>query len=410
MPHLPPAKPRIPNTKPLIACHVEGTTINTNTHPEPDWDPRAASTLSDQRRAYDVMRERCPVAYDDLLGWSVFRHADIVGVLEDPDSYANASPYRAVPNGMDPPEHTHYRQMIEPYFGPGQILAFEPRCRRIAADLAQALPGDRHVELIAEFAQPFSFTALCAFVGWPSQDWMRLRDWANRNQQAAFSPDTATGATLAGEFGEYVAETLRARRNSEQQSGKDILTAMTATLPDAAALSDTDITSLLRNWAASHATVTAGIGIVVCYLAAHLDLQQQLRREPTLVPAAIEEILRTDGMLIANRRVTTREVHLNDRTIPAGEHVSLIWVAANRDGNTFDDPDTVRLDRDQAENLLFGAGIHNCVGATLARLEMRAAVEELLKHTSTITLDVDTPPTRAAYPSNGFNAISIHIR
>jgi hypothetical protein len=365
--------------------------------------------LDDQRQAYDQEREHCPVAYDEFLGWSLFRHEDVVRVLADPDSYANASAHRAVPNGLDPPEHTRYRDLLEAYFGPEQMSALEPRCRSIGADLAQALPARGEVELIAEFAQPFSFQTLCAFVGWPAQTWPSLRDWTDRNQHAALNPEAATGSALAQEFAEHATAALQTHRDTAQGAAEDAVTGLIAAAPDGTALDEADITSILRNWTASHGTLTAGIGIIAWHLATRPELQHTLRRQPKLVGHAIEEILRADGMLVANRRITTRTVEIQGRTIPAGETLSLNWIAANRDPRTFDDPDAVRLDRDQTDNLLFGAGIHNCVGAPLARLEMRVAVEELLQHTTTITLAGTTRPERDTYPSNGFRALVLHV-
>jgi cytochrome P450 len=103
-------------------------------------------------------------------------------------------------------------------------------------------------------------------------------------------------------------------------------------------------------------------------------------------------------------------VEIAGRTIAAGEKLSLNWIAANRDGRTFADPDAVRFDRDPGDNLLFGAGIHDCLGAPLARLELRVALEELLARTTTIGLGTTEPPRRDAYPSNGFEALPVRLR
>ena len=106
--------------------------------PQTDWDPRSQPVVDDQITAYDHMRVRCPVAYSDYLQWSVFRHADVMRVLNDHDTFSNAvSSHLSVPNGMDPPEHTKYRKIIEPYFGPQRMQVFEPVCREIAVDLAR---------------------------------------------------------------------------------------------------------------------------------------------------------------------------------------------------------------------------------------------------------------------------------
>src|SRR5450755_3051536 len=101
---------------------------------QPDWDPKSDVVLRDQLAAYDEMRERCPVAYSDFLSWSLFRHEDVVRVLNDHDTFSNAvSKHLSVPDGMDPPEHTEYRRIVESYFRPELMEAFEPQFRAIAA-------------------------------------------------------------------------------------------------------------------------------------------------------------------------------------------------------------------------------------------------------------------------------------
>jgi cytochrome P450 len=381
-------------------------------HPTPDWDPRDIAVLGDQRRVYDEMRERCPVAYSDFLDWSLFRHEDIVNVLADPETYSSASKRLAIPNGMDPPEHTRYSRALAPYFRPDRMNALEPACRRIAVDLLKALlaRGEAEVDVIPEFAEPLPIKTLCRFLGWPPETWENLRGWTHGNQEVAFSQDKEAGAALAREFTRYVMEALRVRREASGHASDDLTTSIMGIVVDGVALNDEEIVSLLRNWTAGQGTVAASIGILVYYLAGHADMQQQLRREPALLPAAIDEILRADGPLVANRRSTTREVEIEDRKIGAGEKLSLNWIAANRDGRTFDDPDAVRLERNPEDNLLFGAGIHYCLGAPLARLEMRVAMEELLARTTMIELGAADLPRRHIYPSNGFGELPVRLR
>jgi cytochrome P450 len=381
-------------------------------HPTPDWDPRDIVVLGDQRRVYDEMRERCPVAYSDFLDWSLFRHEDIVNVLADPETYSSASKRRAVPNGMDPPEHTRYSRALAPYFQPDQMTAIEPGCRRIAVDLLTALlaRGAAEVDFVPAFAQPFPIKTLCTFLGWPPETWEDLRGWTHGNQEVAFSQDREKGAALAREFTGYVMEALRVRREAGGHRPDDLTSRIMELTVNGARLSDEDIVSLLRNWTAGQGTVAASLSILVYYLAGHADMQQQLRREPALLPAAIDEILRADGPLVANRRSTTRAVEIAGRKIDAGEKLSLNWISANRDGRTFDDPDVVRLDRNPEDNLLFGAGIHYCLGAPLARLEMRVALEELLARTTMIELGAGDLPRRHIYPSNGFGELPIRLR
>ena len=131
--------------------------------PTPDWDPLSEAVLRDQIAAYDAMREECPVAYSDLFGWSLFRHEDVLRVLNDPGTFSNVvSSRRAVPNGMDPPEHTEYRRIVESYFQPERMAAFEPECRAIAVELVESLLG-RDVELLGDLAHPFAVRVQCGF-------------------------------------------------------------------------------------------------------------------------------------------------------------------------------------------------------------------------------------------------------
>lgn len=387
---------------------TEGALVNE--HPAPDWDPRSPAVLSDQRDAYDAMREECPVAYSDFLGWSLFRHQDIANVLADPKTFSNASKHLAIPNGMDPPEHAIYRAALEPYFTPERMHAFESECRRIASELIDGLPVDSEFHFIREFAHPFTLKTQCAFLGWPIEVWEHLHGWTHGNQEASLSRDRAAAAALAREFTGYVAEQLEVRREAGATSSQDVTSSLMTTEVDGARLTDEQIVSVLRNWVAGQGTVSAGIEIVMLHLVQNPDLQEQLRQQPTLIPAAIEEILRLDGPLVANRRLTTREVRFGERTIGAGEHLTLMWIAADRDPHVFDEPGKVRLDRDQRENYLFGAGIHVCLGASLARLEMRVALEEWLDRATMIKLGKANPPKRAVYPSNGLEYLPILFR
>src|SRR5690606_21005271 len=120
-----------------------------------------------------------------------------------------------------------------------------------------------------------------------------------------------------------------------------------------------------------------------------------------------DEILRLNAPLVANRRLVTREAVIQGRTIPAGSHVSLMWISANRDGRVFDEPDKFRFGRDLGKNLLYGAGVHACPGAPLARLELRLIIEELLARTMEIRPLAGRPPVNATYPNSGYAETSV---
>ena len=155
-------------------------------------------------------------------------------------------------------------------------------------------------------------------------------------------------------------------------------------------------------------SLASGIGIVAKRLATDLSLQARLRAEPELILTAIEEILRICGPLVSNRRRATRDVVLGGQHIARGERLTLMWIAANRDEAVFEHPEEVRLSRDPQPNLLFGAGIHICPGAPLARLELRVAIEELLRYSKRIEL-AEPAPCRAIYPANGWESLPLKL-
>ena len=379
--------------------------------PEPDWDPRSYSVFSNQIEAYDEMRHRCPVAYSDYLGWSLLRHEDVVRALDDHHSFSSAvSRHLSVPSGMDPPRHTPYRKLIEHHFEPARVLAFEPLCRAISADLVSSLERDVEIDLVTQLAQHFAVRIQCAFLGWPDCLHVPLLEWVRKNYEATLARDIVAMATIALEFDRYISQLLEARRRVGTAAPDDITTGLLRQRIGERPLSQEEIVSILRNWTVGElGTITACVGILAHYLAQKPQLQRQLREEPGLLPAAIDEILRLHAPLISNRRVTTKPVEIGGRRIPAGERVTLIWASANRDEAVFGDPDEFRLDRDPDENLLYGRGIHVCPGAQLARLELRVVMEELLKGTSEIAPAPGRQPVLAIYPASGFSALPLLI-
>lgn len=378
----------------------------------PDWDPRSEAVLKDQTAAYDDMRHRCPVAHSQYGYTSLFRHADVLRVLNDHETFSNAvSRFPAVPNGMDPPEHTAYRNLIERYFSPEPMDAFAPTCRDIAVRLVQALPDEGRAELIGEFAQIFALQIQCAWLGWPADFHEPLRLWTLKNHSATLSRDEAALSAVALEFDGYIKDLLDVRRTAGAAASHDITTLLLRDQSLGRPLTDDEIVSILRNWTVGElGTISASVGILAHYLATNFGWQQRLREQPALLPVAIDEILRIHAPLIMNRRVTTKEVTLGGRTLAKGSRIALNWASANRDEAVFGDPDELRLDRDPELNLLYGAGIHVCPGAPLARLELRIVMEELLGRTNRITLAPDKEPVNAFFPAGGFSSLHLQIQ
>jgi cytochrome P450 len=372
----------------------------------PEWDPLAPETLDDQRRAYDDLRGRCPLAHSDLLGWSVLRHADVLGVLDDQGTYRNnVSQHLSIPNGLDPPEHTPYRSLIERYFTPVPMARFEPVCNRIATGLIASTPRGRPIEVMDAFGHEFAFRMQCAFMGWPDDFHAPLHAWVREQHRATLGGDRDALAASARRFDDVVHGVLDARRRVGTDAPDDPTTQLIGERVNGRLLTDAEIVSVVRNWTVGElGTIAASVGIIVTYLAGHPDVQDLLRGDPSAIPTAIDEILRIDPPLIANRRVTARPATVGGVLLPAGARVTVTWASANRDERVFGDPDEFRLDRDPSSNLLYGAGIHVCPGAPLARLELRSLVTTLLDETDRIR-PVSTPvPERASYPAGGYRS------
>lgn len=379
--------------------------------PHPEWDPRSATVLKDQIAAYDGMRRCCPVAHSEYLNWSLFRHEDVMRVLLDHQTFSSAvSSHPSVPNGMDPPQHTTYRRIIEPYFSAERMTAFEPACRAIAGILVDSLPQDGETELMSALAEDYALQVQSAFLGWPAELHEPLRRWTRKNHEATLARDRAAMEEVAFEFDGYIRELLAVRRNAGTDAPADLTTRLLRERVGDRFLNEDEIVSILRNWTVGElSTISASVGIIAHYLAGRPALQQQLREDESLLPAAIDEILRLHAPLISNRRITTQPVEIGGRRFGAGERMTLMWASANRDESVFGDPDEFRLDRDPSKNLLYGAGIHVCPGAPLARLELRILAEELLRRVRRFAPVPGKEPVNATYPSSGFTSLPLWI-
>ena len=379
------------------------------TTPTP-WNPQDAEVQRDQRAAYDALRERCPLAHSQAHQTSVLRHAEVMQVLLDHATFSSAvSAHPAVPNGYDQPQHTAYRRALDPFFAPERMARFEPVCRALcAATVQEALALGGALEVMQEFALPFAVRVQSAFLGWPTLLQDELLQWLRRSQQATRSGERAQTAAVAQEFEDLVARVCQARRGAPPT--QDVSCELMHTQVDGRPLDLRELASVLRNWTVGEVgTIAASIGILLHWLASHPDWQQRLRGEPALLALAIDEILRIDGPLVANRRITTRATELGGCPLPAGERISINWIAANRDPRVFGDADAFRIDRDPELNLLYGAGIHVCPGAPLARLELRILMEEVLARTTRITLDTSHAPTRAVAPDAGYATLRLTL-
>lgn len=378
-----------------------------------DWNSRSPEVQEDQIAAYDSMRARCPVAHDEFMGYTLFKNEDVRYALEHPELFSNRVSTRhiAVPNGMDAPEHTAFRAINDKYFTPERMQAFEPRIRKVVHQLVRDIPRGETVDIMEEFATRYAMRVQNAFMGWPESLEEALIAWMNKNRSATLKRDRAEIASVAVEFDGYIRTLLNERRmNPALQDVTAELLHDRVELPgqEPRVMTDEEIVSLIRNWTVGElSTVSAIVGVIVNFLGEHQGEADRLRQHPEYIGHAVEEILRLQDPLVANRRVTTADVEVGGRTIPAGCPVTLNWTSANRDEDAFEDALDYRPDRDQSMNLTYGAGIHVCPGAPLARLELRVLVEELLAATESITVE---STVNAQFPVAGYSSVKVVVR
>lgn len=185
--------------------------------------------------------------------------------------------------------------------------------------------------------------------------------------------------------------------------GADITSELMQEQVNGRGLTDAEIASILRNWTVGEVgTLASAIGILAHYLAGDATLQQQLREQPQRLYYANDEIQRMHNPLLENRRRATCPVELGGRKIGQDERVYLNWVAANRDPAVFAQPDQFSWERNEQDNLLYGAGIHVCPGAPMARMELVEVMDSLLQHSSKLQLAADKTPVLAHYPATGY--------
>jgi len=387
---------------------------------EIDWDPRASEVLENQRSAYDAMRGRCPVAHSDYFGWSLFKYADVVAVSADPATFRNgvssieeivAAEHEGrevgIPLGLDPPVHTTYRAMLNPYFSTARMKAFEPTTRQIAIDLLQPFLAAGHGNAVEAYTDPYPVQSLCELIGWERNDWRQIKQWTTDSERGVVRRDKELLDRVEKEWNAYIVDVVRKRR---AQPREDITSWMLEQEKEGRPLSDATLTGILRLLLeAGHGTTTASLGICLLNLAQDQELQQRLRSDPTAIMRAIEEILRVDGPLVAMRRRAAKDAEIGGRQICAGDQLWLMYIAADRDPDAFPNADKLDIDRKPNRQLVWGTGIHTCLGIGLAKLELRIALEEMLARTKNFYLEPGAQIRRFRFPGNGPRTLPLVI-
>lgn len=377
-----------------------------------DHMPDDLSAAGRDMRAYtDELRPRHGVVRNIQGEWVLLKHDLVMQAALRDDLFSSAvSSHLQIPNGMDSAEHTAYREALDGFLTPEALAPFLGTFRRVAADLVASLPRNAAVDAVSQLGARFAVRAQSAWLGWPAELEDRLVDWVAENHAATRSGDRSWTQRVAESFDELIRSVLEPRRRGSENGADDVTARLMQTRVNGQALTDAQIVSVLRNWTGGDlGSIAQCIGVLVHYLATHPDLQDRLRSgvSDAEIDACIDEILRIDDPFLSNRRVTTCPVTIGGVALPQGARVKLNWTSANRDESIFGDPDAMDPEANAGHNLVYGIGKHACPGRSLATLEMRIALQEILAASSSIALDPQHPAERAVSPVGGWAKVAV---
>ncbi|MCI4063914.1 cytochrome P450 [Micromonospora sp. R77] len=358
-----------------------------------ELDPRYALL----RREQPLTRVQLPYGEP---AWLATRHADVRMVLGDPRFSRAASVGRDEPRNtprqqetgilaMDPPDHTRLRRLVAKAFTARRVDELRPRTRAVADELVDGLlAAGPPADLVAHLATPLPIRVICDLLGVPVSDQDRFHTWSE-----AIVSTTSLAPELAQQYVDnllaYMAGLIARRR---EEPADDLLTAMVrARDENADRLTEEEVVTLAAGLlAAGHETTVTQIPNMVYVLLTTPGAWERLRAEPELVPTAVEELMRFIplGSSAAFPRYALEDVELGGVLVRAGEPVVVSIASANRDEAVFPDADRLELGREVNPHVGFGHGVHHCVGAQLARMELRVVLETLLARTPSLHLAV----------------------
>ncbi|BBX15641.1 cytochrome P450 [Mycolicibacterium duvalii] len=375
--------------------------------PELRFDPVSPDYFANPYEIYQRMRDEAPIYYDEELDfYALTRHADVAAALKDHEAFSSSRGCDLAmvrrPEGppksiifMDPPEHRHMRSLLNKAFTPRAIQSQRETIVELVEHYLSQVDPD-HFDVVQDFSGPFPVEVITRMAGVPEEFRQQCRHWIDKGlERAPGQIELSEEAMQANiDSGVYYYGLVQERRAQPQDDMISRLIA--AEIPgdngEMRRLDDVEIAGFAALLGGAGAeTVTKLVGSAVVEFARHPEQWQMLLDDRSLLPAAVEELLRYVGPVQYNVRWTLKEAHVPSGTIPAGKPVFLLQAAANRDPRAFDDGEKfdITRDRTQAQNLGLGYGIHSCLGAALARLETSIALEHLLDFMPRYEVDAD---------------------
>jgi len=352
---------------------------------------------------WDGLREQYPAFWSELYGghWVVTRFEAIRHALQEPSTFSNESTivsdpnpeYKFIPTFLDPPEHGKYRTLYNARFSPGMVNRITPAARAAANKYIDAFIDDGGCEFMTAFADPFPTDVFLNSINLPPEDTPLFVGWVHAVFGGLSGADPQAGVQAQMEMRDYFKEMLDRRRAEPQDVNVDILTYfLSATVDDKAIPEDDILNMAVVLVLAGLDTTKSQLGYNFHYLATHPDDRERLVKDPSLLPTAIEELLRYHAFVPPARKLK-HDIDYEGCPMQAGQMVLMPLWSATRDPRAFDDAGEVKLDREPNRHIAFGAGPHRCAGAHLARRELLVAMEEWHKRIPEYHLDPAQPIT-----------------
>ena len=356
-----------------------------------DFEPEKAEDFDSPHREYARLRRECPVAHTSGLGgfWALTRYEDVKHAATDwrtfITSVQNVIPKvaftgRRPPLHLDPPEHTPYRKALNPLLSLERAESFSPRAREIARSLLEPTAEKGGGDICVDFSSHLPVQVFGEWMRMPA-DWLEPLHESGRAFVLAVhmnNPEQMKERSL--ELYGLARRFVSLRREHPEDPDLDPTSALLAARHDGKPLPDELLVGTVRQvLLVGIVAPMVMIGSICVHLARDPELQQRLRSDPSLLPAAIEEFLRLYTPYRGFARTPVHDVEMGGRTIPAGEAIALLYCSANRDEAVFPEPDKFQMDRENiSDHLAFGRGPHNCPGIHLGRMQLRVAMEEIL--------------------------------
>ena len=358
-----------------------------------DFNPLSPEVTANPYPYYAELRNKAPVIWlEPFQSWALSRYADVDFALRNPQIFSSSvftaealgdlNPVPEVPwiLDMNPPDHTRLRKLANKGFAPRLIRALEPRVQAITQELIEALRSQPQGDLVATLSGPLPTTVIAEMLGVEPERRDDFKVWSDDVVRATGRPTDETERAQIrkseAELRAYFEQMIERRRT---EPGEDVITALVQAEEERDMLSSKEILALaVLLLLAGNETTTNLIGNAVLTLLTHPEELSKVRADRSLVPALVEEVLRYNSPVQVIFRRTAQEVELEGGKIPAGQNVFLLLGSANRDERQFPEPDRFDIARNPQDHVAFGYGIHYCLGAPLARLEGRNALEALL--------------------------------